>query len=466
MTRRKGRVVIVGAVPLEFDRDPFYRNEIDFLISCSYGPGRYDPTYEEQGRDYPYAYVRWTENRNMQALLQMMANGTLRMDQLISAEYPIAEAEQAFAALSTEGGSRPLGIVLKYNLTETPNDAKLTPTVSLPAESKLTGRVGLGLVGLGGFFTSMHLPNIMAMSDRYQVVATCDSKTAKAQDIARQTNARLATGSIAELLTCSDVQLVLIATRHDMHAPLAMAALRAGKHVFVEKPVAMNRDELAELARVHADSGKYYMVGYNRRFSPHAVRLRELVRDRVKPLVINYRVMADPAPLNSWVYSPAGGGRVIGEVCHMLDLFNYLVGDDIDVAELDIIATPAGGGVPPGDSFVSTLRYADGSVCTLIYTTLGRKSKTNGKERVEALFDGKTYVIDDYVRSLGTGCEPGAAANRPTKGHHEELAALAEYLLGRGPAPLSWEACARAAELSYTIDALCRGGGAEEISAP
>lgn len=460
MSRQKGRVVVVGAVPLEFDRDPFYRREIDFLISCSYGPGRYDPAYEEGGLDYPFGYVRWTENRNMQAVLSLIAAGTLRLDRLISAEYPIAEADQAFAALAGEGSRRPLAVVLKYDLAPEGAGAKAAPTVAVAGRRPHAGKLRLGIIGLGGFFTGTHLPNLGVLADRYQIVATCDRNGARAQDIARQHGAAQACSDAAELLKNADVDVVLLATRHDSHAPLAMAALGAGKHVFTEKPAAISAAQLDELAAAVAGTDRYFMVGYNRRFSPHAVRLRELLARRAGPVVINQRIIADPAPRSSWIYSPAGGGRVIGEACHMLDLLNFLVGDDVPPVELDVTAPPVGVGGLPGDSFVATLRYGDGSIGTLTYSALGRKSKENGKERVEAMWDGKSFVIDDYVRSFGSGCAAGAAGGSKSKGHYEELAALADYLTGRGAAPISWSACRRATEQSFAVDAVCRGASA------
>jgi predicted dehydrogenase len=173
--------------------------------------------------------------------------------------------------------------------------------------------------------------------------------------------------------------------------------------------------------------------------------------------VVNYRVIADPAPATSWIYSPAGGGRVIGEACHMLDLFNFLVGDGVPHVELDVVALPPGVGGPAGDNFVASLCYADGSLCTLTYSVLGRKSKENGKERLEAMWDGKSFVIDDYLRSFGAGCSAGSAADKRSKGHFEELVALADFLAGKRPVPLSFEATLRATEQSFGIDAACRG---------
>jgi predicted dehydrogenase len=461
MVRRKGKVVVVGAVPLEFERDPFYRKELDFLISCSYGPGRYDPSYEEQGQDYPYAYVRWTENRNMQAVLAMMADGRLKMEPLISAEYPIEQADQAFNSLSAEGGSRPLAVVLKYTLaenTETLSKSKRAHVITLPHSKSSMGRIGVGVIGMGQFFISTHLPNLMALEDIFQVVSVCDNKGARAQDIARQFRAAQASTDVDQVLSNPDVQLVMITTRHDTHASLVVKALQAGKNVFLEKPLAINSDQLEEV--IEAVKGRpelLVMVGFNRRFSPQAQQLRQYLAHRTSPAVINYRVLADPASADSWVNSPSGGGRVIGEACHMLDLLNYLVGDGIAPAEIDTVAPPQGIGGFPGDNFMSTIRYEDGSLCNLCYSTLGRKDKSFGKERVESLWDGKVFLIDDFIQCKGIGCSAGKASTARTKGHNEELKALGEYLSGKGPVPMTLEACIRASEMSYMIDAACRG---------
>jgi predicted dehydrogenase/threonine dehydrogenase-like Zn-dependent dehydrogenase len=457
MTRKKGKVVVVGDVPLTFDRSPFYAKEIEFLISCSYGPGRYDPSYEEAGRDYPYAYVRWTENRNLQAVLQAMADGHLRMDPLISAEFPVDQAEQAFASLaaSDELGKRPLGVVLKYPLEER-SEAKLTASVAVPESRPLSGRIGVGVIGVGAFFSNVHKPNLILLADRYQVVSVCDRAGAKARDVAAQLKAAQACSDASELLANDDVQLVIVATRHDTHAPLAIEALKAGKHVFVEKPMAMNRPELEELLEAISASGRSYMLGFNRRFSPHVSRLNALLADRSSPLVVHYRVFSTPAPPESWIHSAAGGGRAIGEACHMLDLMNFLVGDGVEVAELDTVAPPAGTGGQPGDNLIASLRYADGSICVLTYSTLGRATKGNGKERIEALWDGKTFVIEDFVESFGVGCSAGGAGKSRSKGHYEELVALADCLAGKQPPPIGVEACAKATELSFRVDEACR----------
>jgi predicted dehydrogenase/threonine dehydrogenase-like Zn-dependent dehydrogenase len=456
MTRRKGRVVIVGAVPIQFDREPFYRREIDFLISCSYGPGRYDPAYEEQGNDYPLGYVRWTENRNMQSVLDLMASGGLKMEPLISAEYPIDQADQAFASLSADSPNRPLAVVLKYALEEAPIASKQQVSISMASPRPVQGKIKLGIVGVGQFCSSTHLPNIALLDSMFQVTSVCDAVGAKAQDVARRLGAAQACTDFQQLVANKDVDVALITTRHDLHAPMAIAALKAGKHVFVEKPMAMNAQELAELAQTIQASGRYYMVGFNRRFSPHMMQLKTLLKDRTSPLALTYRVMADYSPPDSWIYSSAGGGRVIGEACHMLDIFNYLVGEEVEMAELDVVCPPPGRAGPAGDSFVATALYQDGSHCSLMYSALGRKSKDNGKERIEAMWDNKTYLVDDFVRSLGTGCSVGSAGKKKSKGHLEELRALAMYLSGKGPAPISVEACLRATEMSFAVDACCR----------
>jgi len=457
LTRRKGTVVVVGDVPLTFERSPFYAKEIDFLISCSYGPGRYDRGYEEDGTDYPYAYVRWTENRNLQAVLQAMADGKLRMEPLISAEHPVDQAEQAFARLmgDRQQGPRPLGVVLAYP-HRAGDERKLIRSIEVRPSRPLAGRIGVGVVGVGSFFSGTHKPNLLLLADRFQVVGVCDREGARARDAAAQLKAAQACSSADELLANEDVQLVLVSTRHDTHAPLAIQALQAGKHVFVEKPMAMNRGELDRLLEVIESSERFFMVGFNRRFSPHVVRLKKLLEDRASPLVVTYRIFCSRAPRDSWLYSPAGGGRAIGEACHMLDLLNFLVGDDVELAELDVIAPAPDAAGPPGDNFVASMKYADGSLCTLTYSALGRASKGNGKERIEALWDGKTFVIEDFVRSFGAGCSAGSASRSRSKGHHEELVAVADCLAGKAPPPISVAACAKATELSFRVDETCR----------
>jgi predicted dehydrogenase/threonine dehydrogenase-like Zn-dependent dehydrogenase len=457
MTRRRGKVVVVGAVPLTFDRSPFYAREIDFLISCSYGPGRYDTSYEEGGQDYPYAYVRWTENRNMQAVLELIARGSLRLDPLIAAEFPVEKADEAFAALSNPAGPRPLGVVLKYEWTgDTVAPQKMEKSQTLAGIETLPGRIGVGVIGVGSFFTNIHLPSLAVLKDRYAVTAVCDVNGARAKDVAAQFGASLVCTDAAELLARSDVQLVIVSTRHDTHAPLAMQALRAGKNVFVEKPMAMDDAQLQELLPAIQEAQRFYMVGFNRRFSPHVVRLKKLLETRSSPLVGTYRVFSGRAPRDSWIYSPAGGGRVIGEACHMLDLMNHLVGESVALEEIDVIAPPSGTGGMPGDNFVASLRYQDGSLFTLTYSTLGRASKNNGKERIETLWDGKTYVIEDFVHSFGAGCSAGSAGKSMSKGHFEELQAMADHLAGKGPVPISIDACIQATRQSFLVNDVCR----------
>lgn len=457
MTRRKGKVVVVGAVPLSFDREPFYRKELDFLISTSYGPGRYDSTYEEGGHDYPFAYVRWTENRNMQAVLQLIAGGKLRMDSLIAAEYPAAEAEAAFDALNVATGDRPLAVVLKYDWNESVVKSKLSPTCVLTSAKPVNGRIGVGIVGVGQFCRKEHLPNLAAQSDRYQIVGVCDKVGSAAQDVGRQYAARLACTDVDELIRLDDAQLIMIGTRHDTHADLAMRALRAGKHVFVEKPMAMNANELGELLRIIESSQRLYMVGFNRRFSRHIQHVKHLLRRRQGPTQVLYRVLADPAPHDSWIYSTAGGGRAIGEACHMLDLLNYIVGDEIAVREFDVVCCPAGTAGPPSDNFVATIGYEDGSVGTLVYTTLGRQDKLNGKERIEVMWDRRSFVVDDFVLGSGFGCQSPASGGRKGKGHFEELQSLASGLTDAKAWPIPLSAMVRATEMSFTVDAVCRG---------
>jgi len=232
-----------------------------------------------------------------------------------------------------------------------------------------------------------------------------------------------------------------------------MAALLAGKHVFVEKPLAVDQRELDDLVSTCLKSNAYLMTGFNRRFSPCVSKLHEVVQKRRSPLNILYRVFADQASSDSWIYTDAGFGRVIGESCHMFDFFNYLMGDKYEIVELDVVSSSPAEKFPPGDNFIAALRYEDGSLCTLVYTTLGKKTPDNGKERIEIMWDGKTCIIDDFQHIEGIEASREGSVQ---KGHREELLRFSDYLLGGGPEPISLTAMIRATEISFKVDSICR----------
>jgi predicted dehydrogenase/threonine dehydrogenase-like Zn-dependent dehydrogenase len=427
ITRKKGRVVVVGAVGLGLKRSPFYEKEIDFLISCSYGPGRYDEKYEKRGLDYPYAYVRWTENRNMQAYLQMLANGKVDIKAVIEREYVIAEAEKAYEILKT-AEDKPLGVLLSYGHEERNQVDKLIKKISLKP-FKPSGKINVALVGAGGFAKGMHLPNLKKLTDLYYLRAIVSGTGSNAKATAKQFGADYATSDYDEVLEDETVDMVMICTRHNLHATMAIKAARSEKAIFLEKPMALNQDELDDLVNVLEETRVPFMVGFNRRFSPAARRAKEILEGHQTPLMIIYRVNAGYLPLNHWTQTEEGGGRFIGEACHMFDLFQYLVNPAKVVKVSSSAIDPQVEHILPTDNVTATVCYDNGSMATLIYTSLGAKDFP--KEYVEIYADNKTLVIDDYraLRVYGASGK-GWESRGQDKGHLQELIAMAGCVRG------------------------------------
>lgn len=432
--RKKGRVVLVGDVGLDLNRADFYKKELDFLISSSYGPGRYDPVYEEGGQDYPLPYVRWTENRNMQAYLDLLQSGRVRLDHLCAEPFDIDRAGEAYDALKAEG-RKPLLVLLAYPEREGQRGTR----VALPPRSRpSSGAIRVGLAGASSFAQGMHLPNMVKLRDRFSLRAVMSRTGANAKAVGTQYEAGYCTTRFEDLLEDADVDLVMVTTRHDLHASMTLQALRAGKHVFVEKPLALREDELDAIERFYAErpDGPLLMVGYNRRFSPATQAVVRVLAGRTTPLLVNYRMNAGFIPPDHWVQGPEGGGRNLGEACHIYDLFSALVGE---CAVVDVQASavhPRGEPWRRNDNFVATLRYADGSVCTLTYTSMGEKS--HPKERMEVFADGRVVTMDDYKSvAIHGGRHTGWSAPSAQKGQYEELVALARSLCEGAPWPIS-----------------------------
>ena len=448
--RRKGRVVIVGDVGLELRRSDLYEKELDVVMSTSYGPGRYDPVYELEGRDYPQGYVRWTENRNMEEYVRLLAAGGVRLDDVPQERFEIDDADAAYAAL--DGERRPLLVLLSY-----PERAEATARrVEARTVAAKQGRIGVALVGAGAFAQAQHVPNLRKLDDRFQIRAVVSRTGATAKAIAAQAEAAYAATDLGEVLADPEVDLVLIATRHDLHAAQTLEALRAGKHVFVEKPLALTEEELEAIEDFYADrvDAPLLMTGFNRRFSPAIARARELLASRTTPLVADYRMNAGYLPLDHWVHGPEGGGRNIGEACHVYDVFDALVGG----AEVESVTAKAiradGTRLAASDNFVATVAYADGSVCTLTYTALGNRD--HPKERLEIFADNAVLALDDYKSLTVAGAGSGWRGTTQRKGHLEELEALATAIREGGPWPIPLEEQLRAMRIAFAVEARIR----------
>lgn len=442
MSRHKGRVVAVGLVGMNVPRDAFYRKELDLRLSMSYGPGRYDSAYEEGGHDYPFAYVRFTEQRNMESFLYLVQQGKVTPAALVTHRLAFDDALDAYALI--EGtlpkdsplDSKYLGVLFEYSM-----DVPMKRTVRRCDVVGLAGnKVGVGFVGAGNFAKGVLLPCLTKMSE-VRLTGVCTSTGKSAQQTAQHFNFGLATTDSAALLAQDDTNAVFIATRPGSHASLVNAALCAGKHVFVEKPLCIHEaglDEIEQTLKDARDVGQQLclMVGFNRRFSPHVRAMQAAFEGRNTPMVVNYRVNAGSIPVDSWVHNPTeGGGRIISECCHFVDFCTALIcsepvavmANSISSDRRDIVAE---------DSVVITIQYTDGSLATIQYLAEGHKDLL--KERCEVFADGKSAVMDDFrtTRFYGGGKN---IRSKQAKGFAEELRAFLDVCRNGGAWPISWQ---------------------------
>ena len=449
MSRKKGRVVLVGAVGMNLNRADIYSKELDFFISTSYGPGRYDERYEEHGFDYPASYVRWTENRNMAEYLRLAAEGRINVKKLISATYPLLDAPRAYADLQ-KSGKKPLITLLSYPQPhkEVLRQVKITPSVTKPID----GKIRIAVVGAGNFAKRHHLPNLQKLSGLYEIRSVCDLMGHNAKSTARQFKASYASTDYSHILEDPDIDAVIIATRHNLHAEMTLQALRAGKHVLVEKPLALSRIELDLFRAFYAENanGPVLLTGFNRRFSPHIQHIKQIVDGRSNPMIINYRMNAGYIPLDHWVHGPEGGGRNIGECCHIYDLFSFLTESKIkDVTAKSI--RPHTDFYSPSDNFVGVMLFEDGTTATLTYVSLG--SKEYSKEKMEIFVDGKVLTMEDYKTSESFGLkDKGMKTRFMEKGHLEELKAFARALSGEMPWPNPLWQQIQAMEIAFQVE--------------
>lgn len=447
--RKKGRVVLVGDVGLNLNRADFYAKEIDFLISTSYGPGRYDHRYEEQGLDYPAAYVRWTENRNMAEYLRLVAEQRLMLEPLITARFPVTDAANAYASLNV-AASKPLMVLLTYPDTGAAPVRTLRTGVST---SPAPGIIRIAIIGAGAFARANHLPNLQSLNDRFAIHAVVSRSGHTASAVAKQFGAVSASTDYEEVLDDSDVDAVIIATRHHLHGEMALRALKAGKHVLVEKPLALHAAEIEALDEFITVPDKkpvpVLLTGYNRRFSVYAARMAQLLQQRSGPFLLDYRMNAGYVPMDHWVHGHEGGGRNLGEACHIYDLFTFLAdAEAVQVSALGI--APESGHYSRNDNFVATLRFADGSVASLTYTAMGNTDYP--KETADLHVDGKTAIMTDYRKlDVYGGGTDALRSTAPEKGLKSELLAFADGING-GQWPIPWRQQKQVAALALEIE--------------
>ena len=425
LCRMKGRVVAVGATAMELDRRSFYDKELDLRMSMSYGPGRYDRRYEEVGLDYPISYVRWTENRNLQAFLALAHADAIDPTKLDARTVDFADAEAAYEELAG-GERRGLALLFRY---DTASEGQRSLTIA-PAARKPTEQVGIAFVGAGNYAKGILLPAVSKCSGiqkRRVVTAT----GASARKTAEKFQYAICGTDPAEAFADPDVDLVFIATRHDTHAPLAIEALRAGKAVWLEKPAALDAEQLDALCEAAAETGGFLAVGYNRRFSPHARLVKRSFETRSGPMAIHYSVAAGSTPSGSWHTDPkTGGGRIIGEACHMVDLCSYLVGE----APNRVFARRLGRDPEIEDSTILLLGYPDGSNATIEY--LANTSPGLPKERFEVSADGKTARCENFKVTSLPGQKSLKTLNQD-KGQTTAVREVVAAVSARKPAPFT-----------------------------
>jgi len=423
MARKKGKVVVVGAVGMELDRSPFYEKELDFLISCSYGPGRYDPLYEEKGVDYPIGYVRWTENRNMQEFLNMLSEKKVNVKRLIDYTFSIEEAAKAYETLNTE--KRPIGVLFRYGeLTK----KELVRKTQLKPPAIKTDKINVAVIGAGGFAQAYHLPNLKKIHF-YNIKAIVTRTGSNTKKIAEEYDAEYCTTDYKEVLKDEDVNMILIATRHNLHAPIIIEAANAGKHIFVEKPIAMNYEDCKKVYDAVVENNVNLTMGFNRRFAPLAQKAKRVVENRKNPLMITYRINSAGMKKEHWINDPVeGGGAIIGEGCHFFDFCNWIVRCNPMQIYAEMISSNDGS-IVDANNVISTIRYEDGSVASVIYTTIGDESFP--KERIEIFVDGGVIAIDDFKELIVTGLDgKGEKLKRTEKGQFELINEYGELLKG------------------------------------
>ena len=413
MSRKRGRIILIGVIGLDISRADFYEKELSFQVSCSYGPGRYDDDYEQKGQDYPLPYVRWTEKRNFQTVLSTIANGKLDVNPLITEEVPLADFDKIYGNIGT---SKSVASILVYN------DQDKNPTRKVEVKVGKGKGGALGIVGAGNFTNAMILPALKKNGTTVKYIASSGGLSAKT--LANKFGVNFATSDYKEILADDEVKLVLITTRHNLHASMALACLEAGKHVFVEKPLALKLSEVDDIIAQAEKSEKSVVVGFNRRFSPHMEKIKKALGEASGPINLSATMNAGFIPKDVWIHDmEVGGGRIIGEACHYIDLLVYLTGSPVSSVCMNAM------GKNPEDNTDNAsilLRFENGSNGTINYFANG--SKSYSKERIEVYSQERTFVCDNFRITQGFGAKGfGKLKTKQDKGHVEQFRRLSEF---------------------------------------
>lgn len=418
ISRKRGRIVLVGVVGMEVPRDIFYEKEVDFIVSNSYGPGRKDPSYEERGHDYPFGYVRWTEKRNMEAFMDLLSDGKINLEKMISHEFEIDQAGKAYEIITGQKKEPYLGILLSYDKKK-----EESSTIELKHGKAISGNIGIGWIGAGSFATTTLLPAIKKV-EGVTLIGLSAGSGISTKSAAEKYGFEYCTSDYNELLNDERIQAVIITTRNSLHAKITGEAVKKGKHVFVEKPLAIKKNELDKLIKLnktHPD--RIIQVGFNRRYAPMTVKIIEYFKNRNGPMIIHYRINAGKLPKSHWVYEDEeGGSRFISEMCHFIDFCQFVTGHEISSSSVHFVGTEFMNEKERKENLVLSLSFNDGSLASIIYNTIGEAETI--KEYIEIESEGSTIKLFDFreMHIIKSGrISKTKDRMRTDKGHKEEL---------------------------------------------
>jgi len=432
ITRKRGRVIVVGNVLCNVSRSLWYEKEIDLKISCSYGPGRGDYTYEEQGKDYPLEFVRFTENRNMQSFLDLLKNKVLDLTHIINKEIEFENVVGVYNELQ----NRPdwLGVAIKYNnINENKTNIIVNENYSLPNPNKT--KINVGIIGLGNFFMSTILPAIKKNLDKYNILALANRSNMKLLYFSKKLNAKIITTNYLELFKNTDVDLIIATPRHNLHFDLIKNSINFNKNIFIEKPLCINKKELEEIKNLIKNASKLPLIniGFNRRFAKMTKIIKDIVKDQEKPIIINYVVNSENFDKTMWINTEEGGGQIVGEACAMIDWGLYIINDE--VGTISVNKTKDNTHLETGN-IVATIKFEKGSIFNLIYTTLGNKNWP--KENIEVFFNNQVYNIIDFKELKSSNRKYNLKFGKQDKGHSQEITNLYKSIKNGQPLiPLS-----------------------------
>ena len=463
VARDRAVIVAVGAVGMDIERRVFYEKELDFRVSRSYGPGRYDSAYEQKGIDYPIGYVRWSETRNMEAFLQLLTDGKVRTEPLVTHRFPIEQAEQAYQLISSQSGEPFLGVIITYGHGEVQNSVEVLSSSSRAAR---VDEVSVGLIGAGEFAMRTLLP-VMRRTGEVNLEGICTTNGVHCRHAAEKFSFRYCSTDPKVIFADPAINTVVIATRHHLHAAQVLAALEAGKHVFCEKPLCLTEGELFEIVQAYRSTASprpLVMVGFNRRFAPMALRMKAFLRQIHEPLAFHYRVNAGFLPASHWVNDrEQGGGRILGEVCHFVDFLSYLVGHSPTTVATRGLVNP---GKYAQDNVIVSLQFPDGSQGTITYVANGDRSYS--KERIEVFGGGAIAILEDFRRLelVRQGRKQVMRSIlRPDKGHVGEWRAFAKAIVAEEEVPIAFDEIVASTLSTLRVAESCSLGQAVEVNA-